>query len=285
MLCWMNGAYIRAEDLLISPFDHGFLYGVGFFETFRTYDGYVFLLDAHLSRLKSALDEYHIAFPYDKSTLLPVIQRLNEDADGADGYFRLNVSAGVHEIGLAPREYTEPNVIMFRKALPEVVGNPTKKGVWLSTHRNEPESTIRHKSHHFLNNVGGRMELPSLKDFEGLFVTKEGYVAEGVTSNVFWVKDDCLYTPSIETGILPGTTRAFILELAKRLEIKVCEGFYSKEFVDSADEVFVTNAIQEIVPLHDINGHELLGNDGPMLKKLQVAYRQAIAERRGLKWS
>ena len=74
---------------------------------------------------------------------------------------------------------------------------------------------MRHKSHNFLNNVRGRLELPSLKELEGLFLTEEGYVAEGVTSNVFWMKDGTLFTPSIETGILPGTTRAFMIELAR----------------------------------------------------------------------
>ena len=77
-----------------------------------------------------------------------------------------------------------------------------------------------------LNNVRGRLELPSLKEMEGLFVTEEGFVAEGVTSNIFWVKDGVLFTPAIETGILPGTTRAFIIECAKFAGITVNEGFY-----------------------------------------------------------
>lgn len=280
MLCWMNGEYIHAKDLRISPFDHGFLYGVGFFETFRTYNGYVFLYDEHLTRLKQALNEYNISFPYEADELKEVIKELDKAAGGTDGYFRLNVSAGIHDIGLAPSCYEQPTVILFRKELPDVAEGRSKKGVWLETSRNEPESAIRHKSHHFLNNVGGRLELPSLKNFEGLFLTKSGHVAEGVTSNVFWVKEDCLYTPSIDTGILPGTTRAFMIKLAGRLGLKVEEGFYAMRDVETADEVFVTNAIQELVPLHEIAGHSLLGSEGPVYKKLHKAYRQVINERR-----
>lgn len=280
MYCWMNGEYLLADELRISPFDHGFLYGVGFFETFRTYEGHVFLFSKHMERLRSALDEYRISMPYTEKVLLAVIQKLNEDAGGTDGYFRLNVSAGVHDIGLAPTAYTEPNVIMFRKELAPMKRGAAKTGVWLTTPRNEPESTIRHKSHHFLNNVGGRLELPSLKELEGIFLTKEGYVAEGITSNVFWVKDHNLYTPSLKTGILPGTTRAFIMELAESIGMRVFEGFYSKEAVEEADEVFVTNAIQELVPLQRIGDSVFVGSEGPIYDKLHKLYVQAIKERR-----
>lgn len=278
MLCWMNGEYIQAKDLKISPFDHGFLYGTGFFETFRTYEGHVFLFQAHMDRLKSALSEYRIAMPYGEVEILAAVERLNDAAGESDGYFRLNISAGVHDIGLAPDSYPTPNVILFRKDLPVTVRGVEKKGVWLETMRNDPESMVRHKSHNFLNNVRGRLELPSLKEMEGLFVTKEGFVAEGVTSNVFWVKDGKLFTPAIETGILPGTTRSFVMQVAESVGFTVCEGFYAKEDVENADELFVTNAVQELVPLASIGEVQLPGASGIYYKKLHNLYEQAIEE-------
>lgn len=278
MLCWMNGEYVQAEDLRISPYDHGFLYGAGFFETFRTYDGNVFLFKAHMDRLRSALSEYRIAMPYKDADILAAIEQLNDAAGRSDGYFRLNVSAGVHDIGLAPSSYPTPNVILFRKELPVTVSGTEKNGFWLETVRNNPESTVRHKSHNFLNNVRGRLELPSLKESEGLFVTKEGFVAEGVTSNVFWMKDDVLFTPAVETGILPGTTRWFVMNIAQSKNIGVNEGFFSKEDVENADELFVTNAVQELVPLASIGDILLPGASGFYYKKLHNLYRKAIKE-------
>ncbi|WP_347177962.1 aminodeoxychorismate lyase [Sporosarcina thermotolerans] len=249
MTCWMNGEYIKAEELRISPFDHGFLYGAGFFETFRTYEGLVFLYQEHMDRLREALDEYRILMPYTDREIADVIHDLHEKSGGQDGYFRLNVSAGVHDIGLGPSEYMSPNIILFRKELVVSPRGTEKRAVWLDTERNIPESRIRHKSHNFLNNVRGRLELPSLREQEGLFVTSEGFVAEGVTSNVFWIKEKELFTPSIETGILPGITRAFILKLASSLGMVVQEGLFTKGELEQADEVFVTNAVQELVPL------------------------------------
>ncbi len=278
MWCWMNGEFMQAEELKISPFDHGFLYGAGFFETFRTYDGNVLLFDEHMERLHAAITEYRIAMPYTKAEILAVVQALDEKSGNADGYFRLNVSAGVHDVGLAPSLYATPNVILFRKELAPIVSGVGKRAVWLDTPRNLPESAVRHKSHNFLNNVRGRLELPSLKDMEGLFVTNEGFVAEGVTSNVFWVKDGELFTPAIETGILPGTTRAFVMELARSAGINVHEGCYGKEHVAFADEVFVTNAVQELVPLAAIEDSLIPGALGVYYQRLHELYRRAIED-------
>ena len=276
MSCWMNGQYVKSEEIRISPFDHGFLYGVGFFETFRTYNGNVFLFEEHMDRLRCALSEYQIKMPYDDAEILAAVQGLNGAEDGEDGYFRLNVSAGVHDIGLAPSSYLAPNVILFRKELAATVRGIEKVGVWLDTARNNPESKIRHKSHNFLNNVRGRLELPSLKEIEGLFVTTEGFVAEGVTSNVFWIKNGKLFTPAIETGILPGTTRAVVMEIAQSAGVAVNEGFYSKSDVEDADELFVTNAVQEIVPLSRIKEVILPGASGFYYTKLHGLYVERI---------
>ena len=225
----MNGKRVVAEDLKISPFDHGFLYGLGFFETFRTYGGEVFLYEPHMIRLRSALADYRIDMPYSDEEILAAIHSLYEANGYEDGYYRLNVSAGVHDIGLAPAEYKQPNVLIFQKALNLPPVHTEKDGVWLATTRNEPESVVRHKSHQYANNVKGRLELPSLKETEGLFVTSDGYVAEGITSNVFWVKQGELYTPSLNAGILPGTTRAFVIEMAGELGLPINEGFICRK--------------------------------------------------------
>src|SRR5699024_6372074 len=141
-----------------------------------------------------------------------VVQTLDKAAGYTDGYFRLNVSAGVHDIGLAPDAYTEPNVIVFRKALPPVSRGATKAGVCLHTPRRAPETSTRYKSHQFLKNIAGRFELPSLRAHEGIFLPEEGFIAEGVTSNAFWVTAHWLCMPCEETAILMATTRQFIIQ-------------------------------------------------------------------------
>lgn len=275
MLCWMNGEYIDEHELKISPFDHGFLYGLGFFETFRTYEGKAVYLQEHFNRLIEALKEYRIHFPYTIQDIEEVIKKLNAQ-DGKEGYFRLNVSAGVHPIGLAPSEYTEPTIILFRKELPNMVRGTEKEAVWLKTARNSPEQQTRYKSHHYGNNVRARLELASLANQEGFFTDKNGVVAEGITSNIFWIKDDILYTPSTRLGILPGITRAIVIRIAKELAFPVREGSFMTWELEQADECFVTTAVQELVPISHIGKIRFAGSEGRLYKKLHTAYLQKI---------
>lgn len=278
MLCWMNGEYIDSSQLRISPFDHGFLYGLGFFETFRTYEGKAPFLPEHMKRLETALQHFHIQLPYTMEELQVVIERLNE-ASGGDGYFRLNVSAGPHDIGLQPTDYTEPTVILFRKPLSERPRGKTKEGIWLETSRNTAEGVHRFKSHHYGNNVLARFEVPNLADYEGIFLTEEGFVAEGITSNIFWVKHDILYTPSLTIGILGGITRNSVMAIATGLGLTVKEGEYKAAVLEQAEECFVTNAVQELVPIGQIGSTVFKGTEGPVYNRLHDAYSAQILQR------
>lgn len=279
MRCWMNGVYMEASELRISPFDHGFLYGLGFFETFRTYEGKVLFFNAHMERLHAALKQYRIHMPYTPEEILEVVQHLNEQAGHTDGYFRVNVSAGEHGIGLQPNEYTTPNVIVFRKELLVAPIGQEKTAQWLKTLRNSPEHGVRVKSHHYGNNVLGRFELPSLATQEGIFLTEEGHIGEGVTSNIFWVKNDILFTPSLETGILPGITREWVIQKARQLGIRVEVGLYTQKDIEWASECFVTNSVQGIVPIVQLEDKEFLGNEGPLYDRLIKAYIEESKER------
>lgn len=273
MLCWMNGQFSEAEDLRISPFDHGFLYGIGFFETFRTYNGKIFLWQAHYKRLCEALAMYHVAMPYNADELAQIVAQLVQKNGGADGYFRLNVSAGVHDIGLKPQHYNEPTIIIFQKALQAAPRGTEKNAQWLQLARNTPENATRVKSHHYGNNVLARFEMPSLAATEGFFVTAEGYIAEGITSNIFWATAGKLYTPALQTGILAGTTRSWLLANAD-----VEQGLFTQQALLQADECFITNAVQELVPIKQLGTKNFMGAQGNVYRKWHRAYVQAITE-------
>ncbi|WP_433746168.1 aminodeoxychorismate lyase [Falsibacillus pallidus] len=267
-----NGKIVKKEDLSISPFDHGFMYGLGVFETFRTYDGHPFLLDDHLKRLKKGLKALNIEWPVRKESILMELENLS-DANGlSDSYIRFNVSAGVGDIGLQTEPYTRPEIIIFQKELPAIQPLNEKEGKVLKLRRNTPETGERLKSHHYFNNVAAKRELGPDRNFEGIFLTKEGWLAEGITSNLFWVKEGKLFTPSLETGILNGVTREFILALACKLGIEVEEGLFGYEELLLADEVFFTNSIQEIIPARKVDGHPYPGKDGEIARRLYERY-------------
>ncbi len=276
MYTYVNGEINKNENVRISPYDHGFLYGIGVFETFRTYDGRPFLLDDHLIRLNESLTELNIDLQLNRSNVEKILSMLYDANGWGNAYIRLNISAGEGEIGLQTAPYRNPNVIVFQKPLTETESLAEKKGEWLTLRRNSPEGRYRLKSHHYLNNVFGKREVGNDPKVEGIFLTENGYVAEGVVSNIFWSQQNKLYTPARETGILDGVTRRFVMKIARKAGMNVEEGLYRPEDVYAADEAFVTNSIQEIVPLSALGDITFPGAEGTAVNALFIRYREAV---------
>ncbi|MDF2557813.1 MAG: 4-amino-4-deoxychorismate lyase [Bacillales bacterium] len=275
MYIYLNGNYTKKEDAKISPFDHGFLYGVGLFETLRVYNGHPFLLDDHLKRLNHGLEELNIKYHFNKEETNYIIQKLLENNHLMDAYVRINISAGQGDIGLQVEPYTNPTIIIFIKPLEPVKELAEKTAVLLKLRRNTPEGVERLKSHHFLNNILAKREIGNLTaNHEGIFLTEDGYVAEGIVSNVFWKKGNVLYTPDLSTGILNGITREFVIELAKNSGLSVKEGLYKVEQLLDSDEIFVTNSIQEIVPIYSFEDKAFPGKRGHLVQLFYQEYRK-----------
>lgn len=273
MYVYVDGRVVHKDEARISPFDHGFLYGLGVFETFRTYDGHPFLLDDHLERLNHSLREMNIAKSFTRCEVMEILHRLLEANRLQNAYVRLNVSAGIGDIGLQTSKYDQPTVIMYMKPILAPSFSKGKIGIVLKTRRNTPEGKERLKSHHYLNNIIGKREIGARTDVEGIFLNEQGYVAEGIVSNIFWVKSGTVYTPALHTGILNGVTRQFVIALLNALKIECQEGFYTLDHLRQADEIFVTNSIQEIVPIYQMDDRAYPGADGPVTSLLQKHYK------------
>ncbi|WP_018753560.1 aminotransferase class IV [Paenibacillus sanguinis] len=306
----VDGVPTPADQAVISVMDHGLMYGIGLFETFRTYGGRPFLLERHIQRLQTGCRTLGIEFaakPEDITAEIIGLLRLN---GLNEGYIRYTVTAGDGPLGLPVGNYAKPRIIIYVKPLPETRAALYTKGkpLWrLTTRRNTPEGELRLKSLHYMNSMLAKRELVQLEAIrlssavsatsssripaEGLQLTADDSLAEGVVSNLFFVEGRTLYTPDIGTGILPGITRAVILELAARQGVKVEEGRYTWSRLLNADEVFMTNSIQELVPITELwwtvsgaepETGELLprshivgeGHIGPITSRLLGDYRE-----------
>lgn len=253
---------MKQEDVSLSPFDHGFLYGLGLFETFRTYNGHPFLLDDHFHRLNESGEILNISMEtYDRDDTKQIVEELLRLNGLEDGYFRWNVSAGNREIGLSTERYEQSNTIVYVKPLSLGVTG-SKKAQTLTLRRNSPEGEYRLKSHHYLNNILGKRELRDQPNTEGIFLTEEGFLSEGLVSNLFWVKDGQLFTPELSCRCLNGITRQYLIALAEKAAFPVKRGEFPLETALDADEVMVTNSVQGIVPLSDWDGNRFPGNKG-----------------------
>lgn len=251
-----NNQVVDARQAVVSALDHGFLYGIGLFETFRTYGGVPFLLERHLKRMAEGCGELGIPFEQEATQLCEWIQRVMDSNELKDAYIRYTVTAGEDILGLPTGDYREPNRLLYIKALPKVPEKLYIEGKelqLLALRRNTPEGKVRFKSLHYMNNILAKRELrgytSAARGAEGLMLTDQGYIAEGIVSNLFFIQNNILHTPALSTGILPGITREMVMELACMAGINVEEGLYHWEQLRNADEVFLTNSIQEIVPV------------------------------------
>ncbi|MGG4494150.1 aminodeoxychorismate lyase [Brevibacillus reuszeri] len=278
MHVYVNGTICPAEEASVSVLDHGFLYGIGLFETLRVYDRKLFLWDAHYARLSSGLLALQIRPAWSKEELKQAILRTVDANELRDAYVRLSVTAGAEGVGLVADGYERPALFVFAKPVAALQDPPQpKKLLTLSLARQTAEGHQRFKSHNYLNNALARQELGAKPDVEGLFLTHDGYLAEGIVSNLFWIKDGSLFTPALDTGILDGVTRQHVLKLAAQLSMPIVEGRFGREVLLLADEIFVTNSVQEIVPVQEIDGHLIASVYGKFTRELHRAYRHSIA--------
>ncbi len=277
MQVYVNGSIIPAEQAAVSALDHGFLYGIGLFETVRVYRRRLFLWQDHYARLCSGLLALRFAIPWSAEELSRAIVQTVEANGLDDAYVRLSVTGGTEGVGLVPDGYPRPSLYIFAKPVPPIAEPPApKRLVTLSIPRQTAEGLQRFKSHNYLNNALARLELGAQPDAEGLFLTHDGFLAEGIVSNLFWVRAGQLYTPALQTGILDGITRRHVLSLARQMGIACEEGLFGREELLSADEIFLTNSVMEIVPVTSVDEVSVPENYGPITRKLRAAYRQSV---------
>jgi len=281
----VDGDLVAADDATVSVLDRGFMYGDAAFETLRVYGGAPFEWDAHRERLRHSAEAlgFADAVPDD------LRERVTETLDANDldeAYCKVSVSRGVQPGKLTPGPAVDPTVVVVVKPLPR--GGRDGERVWdgpatVQTVRTKrvPDVAVPAdvKSHNYLNGILGRLELRKSAGGgdpadECILRDIDGNVAEGATSNVFFVSDQGLRTPSTELDLLPGITRDIVLDLAREEGFPVETGAYSLDALRNADEAFLTNSTWEIRPIETVDGIDV--GAGPMTKLLQRLYDDRV---------
>lgn len=279
MLVYLNHSLVPEKDAKVSVFDHGFLYGDGIYETLRVYNGKAFLIDEHLQRLNRSASLIRLAIPKSKEGIKKAIA-LTLDANGLkEAYVRITISRGAGPIGLDPALCEEPTFVVIASEFKNYPEAYYREGVSVMI----PEVRRNHKaalnpqikSQNFLNNILAKIESKAAGAYEAVMLNTDGFLAEGTISNIFFVKDGFLCTPSVDCGILDGITRALVLSLAIKAGLKTEEGFYRPEEVNFSSEVFLTNSTMEVMPVNKVNGIPF--SPGPITSMLHAAYKQAVS--------
>jgi len=281
MIVYINGKFISEEKALVSIFDRGFLYGDGAFETMRVYNGKVFKLDEHIKRLFATLMQLKIKHSFKLPELSQLINSILKRNSLKDASIKLGVTRGESGGGFDFPKRIKPTIYIIAKPFKPYPESWYQRGVKVSitTIRKPPSSSLNSKlkTHNFLPNILARIEAKKKGAFEGIMLDEKGFICEGTVSNIFFVKDNLLLTPSAQCDILLGITRQTVLDLTKKLKTPVREGKFKPEFLHGCNECFLTNSLIEILPVKAIN-NSLVGNGKPgeVTKRLASAYKNLV---------
>ena len=279
----VNGELVPASEASVSVRDRGFMYGDAAFETLRAYGGDVFAWDVHADRLENTCAVLSLDHGLERDDLYGRVRETLDGNDLEDAYVRLSVTRGVQPGKLTPSPAVEPTVVVVVKKLPRggIDGDPTWGGpapVRTVGTRRIPDESIpaRAKTHNYLNGILARLELRGTDAEEALLLDADGFLTEGSTSNLFFVSDGALRTPSLRGPVLPGVTRSMVLNLARSENIPVEEGTYGPEMLYRADEAFLTNTTWEVRPVASVDGHAIGG--GPVTTLLSTLFDRLVEE-------
>jgi branched-chain amino acid aminotransferase len=286
----MNGRLVRGESAGLSVWDRGARDGGGLFETLRCHGGEPFAWEAHLERLVLSAAELGFPVPPAPARLREAVAEVLAAGDLADAVVRITVTRGipggrpvragawVEAEPLAGRLWagTRRLALGLAEARGTAAGTAPGGTAMLSLTPFTPGWLGRHKTTSRLAWDLAREEARAAGADEALLVSPQREVLEGAASNVFVVRPDGLVvTPPLEADVLPGITRARVLRACRALGMDVVERPLELETLRLADEVFLTNSVQEVLPLSHVAGRAVPAREVGL--RLLEAYRAEVA--------
>lgn len=241
-----------AEQL--SVYDRGLAYGDGLFETVLCRNGKLLLWGRHLQRLASSLAKLQIQ-PYDTAQLLPTIEPYLDKA--AEKVIKIIVTRGEGQRGYACPEPMHANTLIFISDLQQTNPGFNERGVKAcicETRLGYQPKLAGLKHLNRLEQILAQMELANTEFQEGLMLGQQGEVVEAIRHNLFLVKNGELFTPELSNCGVAGIMRTFIIEIARKLGLSVQIGIISVKQLMQANEIFLSNSINGIWPICELNG-------------------------------
>jgi branched-chain amino acid aminotransferase len=276
---YINGTFVPPADAKISVFDHGALYGDGVFEGLRIYNGKVFRLEEHITRLYESAKAIWLQIPLTFEAMCRAVNDTVRANGLSEGYVRLMVTRGIGTLSLDADNCKEPQVIIIADTIALYPSDLYEKGleiVTASTLRNHPAAlNPRIKSLNYLNNILAKIEGARAGCIEVLMLNHKGEVAECSGDNIFLVKNGELYTPPIDAGILAGITRKAVIEIATAAGIHVHEIPLTRHDVYVADECFLTGTAAEVIAVVKVDNRTIgNGEPGMMTRDLERRFKE-----------
>jgi aminodeoxychorismate lyase len=276
MIIFLNGQFVPEAQAVIPVNDRGFMYGDGLFETVRVVNGRPFRLAQHLERMTRGADFLKIKPPFAPKELQDFAEQLIEQNQMPEAVLRVTLTRGPGERGYTPKAEGQPTVVMSLHAAPPSE-NPIQWNLITSSFRvlaADPLSSF--KTLNKLTHVMARAEAVEKGADEALLINTNGEVAETASGNLFWVYNDKICTTPTGRGVLPGITRAVVLEICQTLGLLTNKRVIKPEALKNSEGIFITQSAVGIVPVVAFDGEPVAPS--PLVDQIFNAYRELVAK-------
>ncbi len=274
---WINGRFIAWQEAKIHALTHSLHYSGGVFEGEKAYNGKIFKLEEHTQRLIESAKSLSIEVPYSFEKIIEAHQLLITKNNIKDAYIRPLIWFGSESLNLTN---VNLSVNLLIAAVPSTLRPSGALSLhiarWRKCHPNSLPPQCKSSGHYNMMIVCQK-EAKSLGYDDAILLDWRGYVAECSTANIFFVKDDQLFTP-IADSFLNGIMRQTIIKLANDLNIKVIEEYITPDRVGEFNECFMTGTAVEVKRIKSINLGErnVIFEDSKITNLLKKEYNDLV---------
>ncbi|NEV77175.1 D-amino-acid transaminase [Rhodopseudomonas sp. BR0C11] len=277
-IAYVNGRYLDMRDASVNIEDRGYQFADGVYEVCEVHGGKLIDMPRHLARLQRSLGELRIKEPMPLAALSVVMHEVVRRNRVNYGIVYLQVTRGVarRDHGF-PAASVKPAVVVTARSLDPAKGQANAAhGIKVITLPENRWSRVDIKSTALLPNVLAKQAAREAGAYEAWYVDRDGYVTEGSSSNAWIVtKEGRVVTRSAEAGILPGVTRAVLMDAFEALQVRFEERPFTPAEAAGAAEAFVTASSQIVMPVVAIDGQAIGdGKPGALAKRLREQFHR-----------
>jgi aminodeoxychorismate lyase len=276
MVVFLNGKFVPEADAVVPLNDRGFLLGDGLFETVRVANGKTFRFAQHLERLARGAEFLKIKLPFTPREIQKFAEQLIAQNELSDTVLRVTLTRGAGARGYSIKGAESPMLAMTLHPLPPE--NPDEPPQWslVTSALRLPagDALAAFKTTSKILNVLARAEAEEKGADEALLLNTNGEVAETAGGNIFWVYQDHICTVPTGRGVLPGITRAVVLEICQSLGLATNKRIIKPEQLRNASGIFVTQSALGIVPVAAFDGMPVAPS--PLVEQIAAAYNEML---------
>jgi branched-chain amino acid aminotransferase len=279
---YLNGAFVKATEAKMDFYSQSLHYGYSVFEGIRSYKTVngatkIFKAIEHYERLKVSAQSLNLPYNWSTGELIDITYELLAKNNLQDAYIRPVIYAPAN---MSFNPNTESFIVIEVWEMAPFLGDKLLRVMTSSFERPNPKGFKIHAkaAGHYVNSIMASHEAKAAGFDEALLTDMNGYVAEAPGANVFFEKDGKLYTPGLG-NILPGITRATVLELCDELHIPVEEKMFTKEEMYGADAAFFCGTAAELIGLASLDNQLFtMPWENTISKLLQDTYKNLVVE-------